>query len=441
MFKNILGNENVIEHHCNNEFNKSNEETNIKEMLACENWDAPVVVTTAVQFFESIFSNRTSKSRKLHNIADSVIIFDEAQMLPVNYLYPCVTAMWQLVNSCKATVVLCTATQPSLEGFFKTSSKSNTSPATKEICPTAEKVTDDFLRVKFTYDGKMEDDELATRLSENNQVLCVVNKKANAKSLYSLIGDTNDNFHLSTYMYPAHRKSVIAEIKRRLTNNENCRVISTSLIEAGVDIDFPTVYRAISGIDSILQAGGRCNRENKRSIDESIVHIFDTEQVGKYQEMNTSVARDVLKKYQDKIYLPEAIKMYFDNLYYYRNVSKDMSAFDINGIVRSMETLEFKTVSDKFKIIENNTKTLYIPAPENKAEIDALRSGNYSKELFRNLQQYVVNLYDNDFKKLDDVSAIEVVNGDFYVLANSDYYDDNTGLIIPEQNSGIGIYL
>lgn len=441
IFKNILGRENVIEHHSNNEFNKSNEETNIQEMLACENWDAPVVVTTAVQFFESIFSNRTSKNRKLHNIADSVVIFDEAQMLPVDYLYPCVTAMWQLVNSCKTTVVLCTATQPSLESFFKASSKSNMPFIIKEICPTATKVTDDFLRAKFLYDGKLEDDELALKINENEQVLCIVNKKSHAKNLYSLIGSSDDNFHLSTYMYPIHRKTVIAEIKRRLLNNENCRVISTSLIEAGVDIDFPTVYRAISGIDSILQAGGRCNRENKRSVDESIVHIFDTEHIGKYQQMNTSVARDVINKYQDKIYQPEAVKMYFDNLYYYRNASRDMSTFDIKGVVKSMEALEFKTVSEKFKIIENNTKTLYIPTLENKAEIEALRNGNYSRELFRSLQQYSLNLYDYDFKKLDYISAIEVVDGSFYILANLDYYDDKTGLIIPEQNSGVGIFL
>ena len=441
VFRNVLGKGNVIEHHSNIEFNKSYEETRVQEMLACENWDAPVIVTTAVQFFESLFSNKTSKNRKLHNIAESVVIFDEAQMLPVDYLYPCVTAMWQLVNSCKTTVVLCTATQPSLESFFKASSKSNMPFRIKEICPTATKVTDDFLRAKFLYDGKLEDDELALKINENKQVLCIVNKKSHAKNLYSLIGSSDENFHLSTYMYPVHRKNVIAEIKKRLNNNENCRVISTSLIEAGVDIDFPTVYRAISGIDSILQAGGRCNRENKRSVDESIVHIFDTEQIGRYQQMNTSVARDVINKYRDKIYLPEAVKMYFDNLYYYRNADKSMSAFDRNGIIKSIEAFEFKTVSENFKIIDNNTKTLYIPTPDNKAEIEALRKGNYSRELFRKLQQYSLNLYNYDFEKLNDISAVEVVDGTFYILANPDYYDNKTGLIIPEQNSGIGIFL
>lgn len=440
VFRKIFGMNNVLENHSNVDFDSLDNETKIQMMLAAENWNSPIVVTTAVQFFESMFSNKPSKCRKIHNIADSVVIFDEAQMLPLDYLLPCATAIRQLAENYNSAVVLCTATQPNFQSILNLTEKNNKLQLT-EICKSAEKMADDFRRVNFKYEGKLEDDEIALELKQWNQVLCIVNKKAHAQKIYSMLGESDENFHLSTYMYPAHRQQVLDEIRKRLDENKPCRVVSTSLVEAGVDIDFPTVYRAISGIDSILQAGGRCNRENKRNSAESVVHIFNTDEVLSYQQTNTDAAMAVIKKYGDKIYLPEAIKMYFDDLYYYRDIDKTHKVFDKKDIINGLTNLEFETVSQRFKMIENDTKALYIFTDENKEEINQLRNGNYTKELFRSLQKYVVNLYEKDFNKLNEVCAIEYVDNSFYILADNKYYSSKSGITFPDDNTVKGIFI
>ena len=440
VFRKIFGMNNVLENHSNVDFDSLDNETKIQMMLAAENWNYPIVVTTAVQFFESMFSNKPSKCRKIHNIADSVVIFDEAQMLPLDYLLPCATAIRQLAENYNSAVVLCTATQPNFQSILNLTEKNNKLQLT-EICKSAEKMADDFRRVNFKYEGKLEDDEIALELKQWNQVLCIVNKKAHAQKIYSMLGESDENFHLSTYMYPAHRQQVLDEIRKRLDENKPCRVVSTSLVEAGVDIDFPTVYRAISGIDSILQAGGRCNRENKRNSAESVVHIFNTDEVLSYQQTNTDAAMAVIKKYGDKIYLPEAIKMYFDDLYYYRDIDKTHKVFDKKDIINGLTNLEFETVSQRFKMIENDTKALYICTDENKEEINQLRNGNYTKELFRSLQKYVVNLYEKDFNKLNEVCAIEYVDNSFYILADNKYYSSKSGITFPDDNTVKGIFI
>lgn len=440
VFRKIFGMNNVLENHSNVDFDSLDNETKIQMMLAAENWNSPIVVTTAVQFFESMFSNKPSKCRKIHNIADSVVIFDEAQMLPLDYLLPCATAIRQLAENYNSAVVLCTATQPNFQSILNLTEKNNKLQLT-EICKSAEKMADDFRRVNFKYEGKLEDDEIALELKQCKQVLCIVNKKAHAQKIYSMLGESDENFHLSTYMYPAHRQQVLDEIRKRLDENKPCRVVSTSLVEAGVDIDFPTVYRAISGIDSILQAGGRCNRENKRNSAESVVHIFNTDEVLSYQQTNTDAAMAVIKKYGDKIYLPEAIKMYFDDLYYYRDIDKTHKVFDKKDIINGLINLEFETVSQRFKMIENDTKALYICTDENKEEINQLRNGNYTKELFRSLQKYVVNLYEKDFNKLNEVCAIEYVDNSFYILADNKYYSSKSGITFPDDNTVKGIFI
>lgn len=441
VFRKIFGVNNVLENHSNFNFESYGEETKIQMMLAAENWDSPIVVTTAVQFFESMYSNKPFKSRRIHNLVDSVVIFDEAQMMPLDYLLPCATVIRQLAENYNSAVVLCTATQPNFQSILNLTDKGGSNLNLSEICKSAENLTDDFKRVNFKYDGSLEDDEVALELKQCNQVLCIVNKKAHAQKIYSLLGESNENFHLSTYMYPAHRRKVLETIRKRLEKNEPCRVVSTSLIEAGVDIDFPTVYRAISGVDSILQAGGRCNRENKRKPAESIVHIYNTNEVLPYQQTNTDASVEVIKKYGNKIYLPEAIKMYFDNLYYYRDIDKTHKVFDKKGIIKDLSDLKFDSVAKNFKMIENDTKTLYVCNEENIKEIEDLRHGNYSKELFRSLQKYAVNLYERDFKKLDEACCVEYIDNSFYVLSDDRYYSEKTGITFPDEDVIKGIFI
>ena len=231
VFREILGDGNVLEHHSGVQFELSDGASpeEVRRALAAENWDMPVIVTTAVQFFESIYANRSSKCRKLHNLADSVIIFDEAQMLPLCHLRPCVAAMASLAEQFRSTLVLCTATQPSLGDLLHTYAPS--CPVT-ELCPQTAEEYDSFRRVTFRQEGILEDDALAERLSEHRQVLCIVNSRKAAQSIFARLPQ-EASFHLSTLMVPAQRQMLLDKIRRRLKAGEPCRVVSTSLIEAG----------------------------------------------------------------------------------------------------------------------------------------------------------------------------------------------------------------
>ena len=262
VFQDILGREQVLEHHCNFKERDEPEEAayNRRRGLAAENWDTPVVVTTNVQFFESLFSNKTSRCRKLHNIARSVIVLDEAQAIPTEYLEPCLAALRELVDHYGCSVVLCTATQPALDD------KSNLRtalPKIQELVDNPAKLYEELCRTDVSFIGRITDDELAGRLEEEQQVLCIVSTKPQAKALFERLQKEEGVFHLSTNMYPQHRRRVLDSIRKRLKEKKSCRVVSTSLVEAGVDLDFPVVYRAMAGLDSIAQAAGRCNREGK----------------------------------------------------------------------------------------------------------------------------------------------------------------------------------
>ncbi|MDY3821844.1 MAG: CRISPR-associated helicase Cas3' [Eubacteriales bacterium] len=258
VFKEILGEDNVLEHHSGKlyELEDVSSPAQYRLAMATENWDMPVIVTTAVQFFESFYSNRSSKCRKLHNLANSVIIFDEAQMLPTCHLQPCVGAIAELVRHFGATAVLCTATQPVLGDIFKRFGWSENIP---ELCPGTQALYEKFRRVSFRNAGELSNEMLAGELKNSRQALCIVNSRRAAQEIYDIL-PKEGTYHLSTLMYPAHRHWVLNEIRQRLKEGAVCRVLSTSLIEAGVDVDFPTVYREMAGLDSILQAAGRCNR-------------------------------------------------------------------------------------------------------------------------------------------------------------------------------------
>ncbi|MBK8211457.1 MAG: CRISPR-associated endonuclease Cas3'' [Rhodospirillales bacterium] len=250
-----------------------------KLKLAMENWDAPVVATTAVQFFESLFAAAPSRCRKLHNIARSVVILDEAQTLPLPLLRPCIAAIDELARNYGTTLVLCTATQPAIEDHPERPPDASFKGGLRDVRAIVPKTQRDALfrrlsRVRFERLGELGDDVLASMLRDREQVLCIVNTRGHARALFEALRGEPGAGHLSTWMFAAHRTRVLAGIRDDLTNGRPCRVVSTSLVEAGVDVDFPCVFRAEAGLDSIAQAAGRCNREGRRPMEESVVAIF-----------------------------------------------------------------------------------------------------------------------------------------------------------------------
>jgi len=426
VFRDILGEENVLEHHSGVLYDIENEADPqaIRMAKATENWDKPVVVTTAVQFFESLFADRSSKCRKLHNLARSVIIFDEAQMLPVPYLRPCVFAISQLVKHYGVSAVLCTATQPSLDGLFR---EFLPGAAPVELCPPGLDQAV-FRRVTFRREeSTLSCLALAQRLNERNQALCVVNRRKSAQEIYALLKHEG-SFHLSTLMCPAHRKAVLEEIRQRLINGLTCRVVSTSLIEAGVDVDFPEVFREEAGLDSILQAAGRCNREGKRPPEESIVTIFQAEiPPPALFEIPVAAGRQALNHY-DQPDSPEAIARYFNELLDLKGKA-EQDKFRILLLMEGTKNkFPFQTVAEKFHFIESKTQTVYIPLGEGETLTQQLRKGEFSRQLFRALGQYGVPVYANDFAALERAGALEPLEDGSAVLTDLTLYDSAMGL-------------
>lgn len=432
VFRDQLGDANVVEHHSNYDFD-ADEQKGGRHHLAAENWDAPVIVTTNVQFFESLFAAKPGRCRKLHNIAGSVIIFDEAQMMPTPYLRPCVRAIGELCANYGCTAVLCTATQPTLESFFPDGMTA------RELCPDTGALYQAFRRTTLEDVGPLTDSALAERLSGLDEVLCIVSTRKQALAVYALL-PPEGSFHLSTLMYPEHRAAVLGEIKRRLKDRLPCRVVSTSLIEAGVDVDFPTVFRARAGLDSILQAAGRCNREGKRSPKESVVYLFEPESrytahLPHSMELPAALAQRVMARFKDPS-SPEAIRAYFTELYDTKGESLDMIA-----AVRALEsgTFPFRTVAEKFRIIGDETRSILIPIENQAADVaDSLRKGWRSRALLRKAGRFSVSVYTEHFKALDQAGALELLDGEIAVLSDLNLYNKVAGLpLAPEGGKGI----
>lgn len=422
IFSDILGADNVLENHCNVDYESSEE---LKPMqLAAENWDKPVIVTTNVQFFESIFSNKSSKCRKLHNIANSVIIFDEAQMLPNDYLKPCISAIEQILRYYRCSVVLCTATQPALKNLLSEEIKIT------ELCPRMEEQFSFFKRVSIKNLNKISQEELIQRLERENQALCILNTKKCAQQVFQSI-EEEGVYHLSTSMYSAHRKRALDEIRERLRKGEKCIVVSTSLVEAGVDLDFQAVYRQLAGVDSIIQAAGRCNREGKRPFSQCFTYIFslDLKEYVPGQRQQIEIAESLLSDNKSFEEL-ETIKRYFEMLYHFRGDSLDKK-----DILKKFNrgNFQFSTVGKEFRLIEENTKTIMIPKEEESKEIlDLLKIKGFTKELMRRMGPYCVNVYENDFRKMFAAGMLgeisEDLKDDYFVLRDMEKYTDEMGL-------------
>lgn len=432
-----LGDKAVLEHHSAfiDDPTKARESKE-KLRLAMENWDAPIIVTTAVQFFESLFADRPSRCRKLHNITGSVVIFDEAQTLPLRLLRPCLAAMDELALNYRTSVVLCTATQPALraEDGFRDGLQN-----VRELAPAPQHLYQRLKRVRVQHVGILSDDDLIEHLRSRAQVLCIVNNRRHARTLYQSIADQPGARHLTTLMCAKHRSHVLAEVRVLLKSGEPCRLVSTSLIEAGVDVDFPTVLRAETGLDSIAQAAGRCNREGRRPPHESDVLVFSTanEDWAPPPELKqlAQAFREIERKHRDDPLSLEAIRNYFQLVYWQRG-DLELDTANLLGLLRGsrLESLPYETLANQFRMIDSVMMPVIVPFDD--YAIKAIRELEFAEGcvgIARRLQPYLVQVPRQGYEALSRARAILPVKperyGDqFMQLLNVDLYDQRFGL-------------
>lgn len=435
VLRSIFGRDAVLEHHSLMDLEQADEDEytrSIRQKTA--NWDAPIIVTTNVQLFESLFSHKPSKVRKLHNICNSVIILDEAQALPVTLLNPIIDSLDTLVRKFRCSVLISTATQPVLgrehRGTLPTV-KMNGFPMLRELIPTGANLFARMQRTRVSYiDTPITYQTIADCMMQHGNVLCIVNTRRDASEIYKLLPRTATTFHLSKNMHPTHIKQVIGQIKDLLKagTHTDIKVISTQLIEAGVDIDFPTVMRQEAGLDSIIQAAGRCNREGR--LDSGQVSVFKIEGRPPVPGMiaRGNDARRALR-YQTDIHNPGVIEDYYSRLYQrcdtFDCIEVDKVKHKVSDLLAGLP--HFETVGNAFRLINDSTRPVIIACEDNAAEIALLKAGHISRRLLRQLSGYSVSVREYTFNQLLRNGQIECWHQAFHVMTNPLFYDD-TGL-------------
>ena len=432
VFRSAVGNDQVVEHHSN----LDDDDSTPKARLAAENWDAPVIVTTSVQFFESLFAAKSSRCRKLHNIANSVVILDEAQLVPVEFLAPILAAMRTLVEHYKVTFVICTATQPAFEardGFPGLPAGS-----VREIVKDVPGLYRFLRRVEVSsVDTKTPRtwEEIAGELSKLDRVLCVVSDRKSCRELHRLMPE--GTYHLSALMCAQHRSDLIAEIKVKLVEGTLVRVVSTQLVEAGVDIDFPVVYRALAGLDSIAQAAGRCNREGKLNAEgkfgKVVVFLPPRKAPAGILRKAAETASLLLEEGLADPIDHAAFGLYFSELYWKSN---SLDSKDILKLLRPDGPdcgIQFRSAAEAFRIIDDRLqRTVLVPYGEGEKFINQLKAVGPERWLLRKLQRYAVSVYVNQFTMMQDRGSLEEVAPGVFALICTVEYDDKVGLLVDE---------
>jgi CRISPR-associated helicase Cas3/CRISPR-associated endonuclease Cas3-HD len=445
VFRDVVGVENVLEHHSNVQHEReedlelADETKKLKKklLLAEENWDYPIVVTTNVQFFESLFSNKRSRCRKLHNLAGSVIVLDEAQLMNGEYFKPSLHVLEELARNYGATIILSTATQPDIQALFCKPIE------IKEMVNNLPERFEQFRRVRLESLGLTDYDQLAERMANDIQALCIVNTRKSARELFEKVQSLVDKeavFHLSARMCPKHRVLKLKEIRSRLDNKLPCLLISTQLVECGVDVDFPAVYRELAGLDSIAQAAGRCNRNGKRPICTTYVFQTETTPMKGWFGLTAGVAQTILEKYPDDPLSLDAVRAYFQELFIYQtlgsssNPSEDKT--DKHQILALLNehahqfAFPFETVAQKFQLIETAAKPVIIGYDEvAEKELESLKFASKISGTMRKLQPYVVQLYPQEFNAFRQAGEIEEVRENVFKLSNPErWYDEEIGV-------------
>lgn len=423
----------VIEHHSNLEVDHETPQSRI----ACENWDAPIVVTTNVQFFESLYAAKSSRCRKLHNIAESVVILDEAQLLPSEHLSPVIDSIGQLTKHYRTSLILSTATQPTLNAPRRNSfGKVELAGLgdVRELAPDPARLHRELERVSVSLPANRQHrrawDELAAELADHSQVLCIVNRRNDAEALWRKLPQDESSIHLSARMCGAHRAQVIARIRQRLQDGQTVRVVSTQLVEAGVDLDFPVVYRAMAGLDSIAQAAGRCNREGRLAA-KGRVNVFHPPKASPSGLLLKAeqAAERVLAGSSGEPLSPANYARYFDAFY------SDVNSFDKEGVMdllvkdASNGQIQFRSAAEKFRLIpDQGQRPVFVLWGEGEALINRLKVEGPHRELMRRLQRHTVTLHDTQWKALLSSGDLEL-HKEFLVQKSPTLYHEALGLL------------
>jgi CRISPR-associated endonuclease/helicase Cas3 len=448
IFRGVLGQEIVLEHHSaiedeRQDRTRENEEGERdiqgKMRLAMEDWAAPVVVTTNVQLFESLFASRTSRCRKLHNLINAVIILDEAQTIPRPLLRPCVAALDELVRNYGCSVVLCTATQPALgepkfKGGFDLSKD-------RELAPDPQELAEKLQRVRLVHGGVMNDAALVDALARTEQVLVIVNSRKHALALYRAAeaAGLDGLVHLTTRHYAAHRREILEKVRQTLKDRAPCRLIATSLIEAGVDVDFPKGWRAEAGLDQIAQAAGRVNREGLRPLDDSTVTIFrapDNPPPPEIRGLSGDMARMIHR--HANLFSPTAIEDFFGEVYWRLNPQglDANSIFDDFKVGSGVADFSYRAVAEKFRMIESGMVPVIVPGDDKarkliqKLSVAQIPSG----AIARDLQPYIVQTPPKARERLMACRHVQFMEpglrlDQFAVLVGEHLYKEDVGLL------------
>ena len=442
VLKKIFGDDQVLEHHSNLAVDETDvsDETALRKKLATENWDFPIIVTTNVQLLESMYASHPSACRKLHNIANSVLLFDEVQTLPGERLQPIVDALRTYQRFFGVSLLFTTASQPTLEGV-RPGHQADLLGFEKieEIVPAAWHLHEKLRRVHLHFcTSPLTYQEISEQLLQHPRVLCIVNTRKDAGEIFSRLGESEPgalHFHLSRMMCAEHLDHTLHEIKEALQRDASTpiRVVSTQLVEAGVDMDFPVVYRQEAGLDSILQAAGRCNREGKLP-ELGRTEVFQIE--GRRVPLGTlnyaNQARLNMPVPEDW-FSPEAMKDYFTHFYHQiptfdkKEEGKDGLKWTMHELLYSVKKLMFDTADHVFRLIDSKGYSVVVHYGESDTLMNHLKNGVFDPLLFRRLNRYAVQLNEHDFKAFVEAGMIEPVQG-LYYLSDSAQYHSSVGL-------------
>lgn len=426
-FRRIFGDA-VVEHHSNLDVSDEAKETP-RSRLACENWDAPIVVTTSVQFFESLFASRTSRCRKLHNIVGSVVVLDEAQLLPPEFLEPILSVLEELVAHYGVTLLLSTATQPALREQRTPSFHFDGLSNTREIVEDPIRLHEMLKRVNVIVPTSLTEprswEEIAGALQQHDSVLCIVNRRDDARMLWGLLPE--GTFHLSALMCGAHRSAVIANIKERLKEGFPTRVVSTQLVEAGVDVDFPVVYRALAGLDSIAQAAGRCNREGLRDRGTVVVFVPPSEIPTGILRHSAGLGRQLLAERVSDPLSPERFERFFREFYSMQGDRLDKYRI-LDYLRDDWCRFSFRTAARKMRLIDESAYAPVVVLYGEGARLAGIvETQGPERWLLRLLQRYMVNLPRRVHQKLVEMGAIREVHPGLFVQSHGALYDEHLG--------------